>query len=202
MDKVKIAVKFCFDKLDYYETHNDLWDVHVRGDKFALIANLDSNCQAIIKTPVGRSNTLTLTNLIMQGSVFAGIKCSISMDTLGRDMLSSEDALGVYRYKGIIEVPCLSYIEDALGVSREGVESVELNAVMNSKIETKKLTLRADKCVTTKIAKKRRGKSSVESRPSLKIHNEDMKEVESFKFPGDWVNKVLKIQSKKDQAKL
>ena len=31
----------CFDEMNYEETHNDLWDVGVKNDTFALIAKLD-----------------------------------------------------------------------------------------------------------------------------------------------------------------
>ena len=125
----------------------------VRGDKFALIAKLDSKCQAIINTPVGPTNDLNFSNLIMQGSIFAGIKCSCSIDSIGREILSSEDDLGVYTYKGVVDVPPVSYIDDVLGISDDDVSAVELNAVLNSKMETKKLTLRSDKCVSIKIEK-------------------------------------------------
>ena len=28
----------CYDKMDYFETHNNLWDVGVNDDKFTLIS--------------------------------------------------------------------------------------------------------------------------------------------------------------------
>ena len=31
----------CFDEMGYEEAHNDLWDVGLNNDKFAMIAKLD-----------------------------------------------------------------------------------------------------------------------------------------------------------------
>ena len=40
----------CFDEMGYEETHNDLWDVGINDDKFALIAKLDENAQVVVNT--------------------------------------------------------------------------------------------------------------------------------------------------------
>ena len=31
----------CFDEMGYHKTHNDLYDVGVKNDKFALVAKMD-----------------------------------------------------------------------------------------------------------------------------------------------------------------
>ena len=38
----------CFDEMNYEETHNDLWDVGVKNDKFALIAKLDEKAKVVV----------------------------------------------------------------------------------------------------------------------------------------------------------
>ena len=68
----------------------------------------------------------------MQGSVFGPIKCSIQMDTLGRDCLANGD--GIYRYKDIIDVPALAMINDVLAVATCNDESIELNSIINVKV--------------------------------------------------------------------
>ena len=96
----------CFDEMNYEETHNDLWDVGVNDDKFAMIAKLDEHANVVVKTPCGTTDGFELKKAIMQGTVFAPIKCSIQIDTLGRDCLANGD--GLYEYKNIVEVPGLS----------------------------------------------------------------------------------------------
>jgi hypothetical protein len=87
----------CFDEMGYEETHNDLWDVGVNNDLFALIAKLDENAKVVVKTPCGVTDPFNLKKSVLQGSVFGPIKCSVQIDTHGRDCLSSGD--GVYSYK-------------------------------------------------------------------------------------------------------
>ena len=119
----------------------------------------------------------------MQGLITAGIKCSVSIDSIGRETLSSDRALTLYTYKGAVDIPPVSFIDDCLGVSKDGTDAVELNAFLNSEMETKKLTLRADKCITTKVQTKKKQPSK--ANPTLKVHDEVMKEGEKFKYLGD-----------------
>ena len=55
-----IDIKKCFDEMNYEETHNDLWDVCPKDDKFTLIAKLDEEVNVSVKTPVGPTETFTL----------------------------------------------------------------------------------------------------------------------------------------------
>ena len=75
----------CFDSQWHAETMNDLWDVGVRYDKFAVICEMDSKYNISVRTPVGLTERFQLTDIEMQGTVMGPIKCSVQMDTLGRD---------------------------------------------------------------------------------------------------------------------
>ena len=118
----------CFDEMGYEETHNDLWDVGVNDDRFALIAKLDEKARVVVKTPSGDTDPFKLNKTVLQGSVFAPIKCAIQMDTLGRDCLTNGD--GIYKYKNTIDVPALAMIDDILGVSKCSDDSIELNSII------------------------------------------------------------------------
>ena len=102
----------CFDEMGFEETHNDLWDAGVQNDKFAMIAKLDEHAKVVIKTPLGTTEKFELNNIVMQGTVFGPIKCSVQMDTFGRDCLANGD--GVYEYKGVVDVPVLAMIDDLI----------------------------------------------------------------------------------------
>ena len=39
----------CFDEMWYEETLNDLWDVKIQNDKFALISRLEEKCKIVVK---------------------------------------------------------------------------------------------------------------------------------------------------------
>ena len=168
----------CFDEMWYEETFNDLWDVKIQDDKFSLICRLDQTCKIVVKTPVGVTDMFELHRIVLQGSVFGPIKCSVQMDTLGREALQT--GVGVYKYKNAVNVPSLAMIDDVLGMSACGDNSLELNAIINAKIETKKLRLSGDKCYKMHICKKH-----TECNQILKVHDENMKIVSHATYLGD-----------------
>ena len=49
-----------FDEMWYEETQNDLWNVQVQDDKFALISKLDEKCKIVVKTPCGVTDKFEL----------------------------------------------------------------------------------------------------------------------------------------------
>ena len=83
----------CFDSMWFEETMNDLWDVGVQDDRFAVIAKMNEHCNIAVKTPVGVTDRFEMERLEMQGTKFSNIKCSIQMDTLGRECYTSGDGL-------------------------------------------------------------------------------------------------------------
>ena len=64
-------------------------------------------CQARVKTPCGLTQNIDFQEIIMQGSVFGSVKCSVQFDGLGKEMLSSEEVLGLYRCKHVIDITIL-----------------------------------------------------------------------------------------------
>ena len=103
------------------------------------------------------------------------------MDTLGRDCLQTGD--GIYSYKNIIDVPPLAMIDDVLGISKCGEKSIELNSIVNVKIESKKLRLSETKCFKIHISKRPK-----ECLIKLKAHQKEMREVSKAKYLGDILN--------------
>ena len=144
-----------------------------------MIAKLDENAKVVVKTPVGVTEKFGMKKKVMQGTVFAPIKCSVQIDTLGRDCLTNGD--GLYNYKDLVEVPALSMVDDIVGVTKCSDESVELNSIINSKIEAKKLRL--SKCFKIHISKKPQ-----ECIINLKAHEDNIKEVKSARYLGDILN--------------
>ena len=163
---------------NYKLIHNNLWDVGVKDDKFALIAKLDENAEVVVKTPCGVTDQFNLKRLVMQGSVFGPIKCSVQMDTLGRDCLANGD--GIYKYKDTLETPALAMIDDIIGVSKCNDESVELNSIINVKIESKKLRLSETKCVKLHVSRKPKVCSTI-----IRAHEKEISAVKTTTYLGD-----------------
>ena len=111
-----------------------------------------------------------LSRIVLQGSVLGPIKCSVQMDTIGRESLRT--GIGIYKYKDTVDIPSLAMIDDIMAISTCGDDSIELNAIINAKIEAKKLRLSGDKCYKIHICKKTNECSQV-----LKVHDGTMKTV-------------------------
>ena len=132
--------------------------------------------------PSGTTDKFELNKIIMQGTVFAPLKCSIQIDTLGRDCLANGD--GLYEYKTVVDVPALSMIDDVVGITPCSDESVKLNSIINVKIESKKLRLSDSKCYKLHISKKKKAGCTVK----LLVHDDEMKAVKSAAYLGDILN--------------
>ena len=164
----------CFDSMWYEETMNDLWDTGIQDDKFAVIAKLNEKCKIAVKTPVGVTERFQLEKIEMQGTKFSNIKCSIQIDTLGKECYSTGQ--GLFLYKKAVYVPPLGMIDDIVSFAKSGPEAIKTNAIINAKIESKKLEFGPKKCYNLHIGKLK------ETHSMLKVHNEilNVKEYETY----------------------
>ena len=99
-----------FDSLWFTETMNDIWNAKVQDDEFALLSKLNEELIVKVKTPVGDTDSFELREIELQGSVMAPLKCSVSMDTIGKDCYT--DGNGIYLYKRCVRVPPIWMIAD------------------------------------------------------------------------------------------
>ena len=131
--------------MNYKETANDLWSAGVQDDKFLLMTKSNERCQVAVKTPWG-SNTkrVEMKEIEIQGTVPAPLKCSVQLDSLGKECLETGE--GVYKYKDCINIPPLLMIDDAIAVSECGPDSIKVNALIQSKVKMKNLRLGHSKC--------------------------------------------------------
>ena len=58
---------------------------------------MDEESFVKVKTPCGKTDQFELKEIIQQGSVFGPLKCSVLIDTIGRDCLIDDE--GLYEYK-------------------------------------------------------------------------------------------------------
>ena len=123
----------CFDAMWYQETMNDMWDVGIQDDKFALMAKMNKKCNIAVKTPAGISDRFIANEIEMQGTVVGPLKACVQVDTLGRDCYLYGE--GLFMYKGGVYLPPLSMCDDVASISHCGVESIKTNAIINAKIE-------------------------------------------------------------------
>ena len=94
----------------------------------------------------------------------------------------------LYTYKSVVGVPALEMVDDVVDVQKCGVDAVKSNAVVNSFMEHKKLTLSNSKCHKIYC-----GKKSLMC-PELEVHKETMHETDEDKYLGDHINKMQNMQ--------
>ena len=86
---------------------------------------------------------------------------------------------GLFMYKGGVYLPPLSMCDDVASISHCGVESIKTNAIINAKIESKKLEFGPTKCFNIHVGKK------YEDCCNLKVHNIEMTRKDSEVYLGD-----------------
>ena len=172
-------IEKCFDKMCYAETSNDLYKAGVKDDKFIMVTNSNKECQVAVKTPWGGlTDRITLSEIEMQGTVLSNIKCSVQIDSLGKDCITENK--GLYKYKGCISIPPLSMVDDVVTISSCGSDSVKVNAIVQAKVQSKQLKLGQKKCFNMHVGKKNKHLC-----PVLKVHGLDMKTAERERYLGD-----------------
>ena len=134
------------------------------------------------------ASEFSLHNLILQGSVLGPIKCIVQQDTLGKEVLSENSSVYTpYKYLGIVDIPPLNMMDDCLSITECGNETLLMNAIINAKIETKKLRLSSDKCFLLHIEKRRSNVSS-NCNVNVFVHSSIMKRVSKATYMGDILN--------------
>merc|ERR1712080_328178 len=90
--------------------------------------------------------------IIMQGGVWGPLKCSVQIDDIGKECLKTGKY--IYKYKQSVDIPHLAMIDDIAAVAKCGIESVQLNSYINTKIKSNKLKFGPNKCVKLHINNK------------------------------------------------
>ena len=111
--------------------------MEVRDDKFALISEMNKEVDLFVKTPVGESQVFIMEKIEQQGTGLGPIKCSNQMDSISRECI--RDNVGMYKYRNAVSIPPLGMIDDLAAIAICGPESVILSAVINAKINMKKM---------------------------------------------------------------
>ena len=145
-------VKKCFDSMWAKEAINDAFDLGFQNDKLPLVYLANENASIAIKTSSGTTERSTISNVITQGTVWAGLLCTSTMDKLGKHIYNNPHM--AYKYRGKIVVPPLQMVDDVLTVAKCGAASVKMNAVVNSFMSSKKLQLNQLKCAKNHVDKK------------------------------------------------
>ena len=179
-------VEKCFDALWLKDCMLDLYEnlpADARDDKIALIYKLNRENFVAINTTVGQTKRIKMQELVMQGGKWGPLKCSNTMDKIGKKCEKMGNHL--YKYKGMVNVMPLAMVDDLLVVAKCGEESENANIFVNAEIEMKKLRFHIpDRNGKSKCNKLHIGKKKAKCH-QLKVHGSDMGEVDSDEYLGD-----------------
>ena len=147
-------VEKCFDALWLDECINDIYEAGLNNDKLVLLYLENQTANFAVKTAEGKTERTSIKNIIMQGTVWGSFLCTVTMDKIGKFVYDNPEL--VYKYKGVVETPSLGMVDDVLCVQKCSVETVKMNSIINSFIESKRLKLSTKKCKRIHIQKKKK----------------------------------------------
>ena len=107
-------VEKCFHKLWANECYNDVYENNFKNDKLALLYNINKTAKVWIKTSSGVTEKITITDTIMQGTVWGSLLCTSTIDKLGKKCYNIPQNL--YQYKGV-HIPPLGMVDDVISVT-------------------------------------------------------------------------------------
>ena len=115
------------------------------------------------------------------------------MDSIARECLA--DGVEMFQYRNAVTIPPLGMIDDLATIAYCGPQSVILNAVINAKVNMKKLEFNKNKCVKMHVSKADRKKCTV-NQPNardakcvfLEVQDFEMKLEENEKYVGDVIS--------------
>ena len=196
--------KTCFDKLWLEACVNSLYEAGIDNDKLNMLYIENQNAQIAVKVNNQLTMRINVKDVVMQGSVWGSLKCTTNMDKLNKLTLTVKQLQ--YKYKGDPNIPIgvLGMVDDTLGVSNCGNDSIKKNAIINSFVETQRQELSHEKSVVVHISRK---KCTVPC-PTLRVHNDPMDKSECAKYLGNYithkggVNETVEDRRKKGWGKI
>ena len=177
-------IEKCFDKLWLESCINALYEAGMKNDLLNLLYLENKNAQIAVKVNGRMTERRNVMDVVMQGSVWGSLKCTSVMDRLNKIMLSKEGLQYNYRGDENIPIGVMSMVDDTLQVQECGTKSVSCNSVVNSYVETQRLTFSTDKSLQMNIGKHTNCKQKC---PQLKVHNTNMKHSDATKYLGNIV---------------
>ena len=157
-----------------------------RDDKMSLIYKMNIDNYVSVNTAVGQTERENIKEIVMQGGKWGPLKCSNTMDKIGKKCVQRGEHL--YTYKGRVKVMPLAMVDDLLVLARCGEESTNVNIYVNTEIEMKKLRFHVpNQEGKSKCHKLHIGKKNMDCQ-ELKVHGCPMEKVESDTYLGDVIS--------------
>ena len=96
--------------------------MYIKGflnDRLPLLYLSNKSAQIAVKTLSGMTERETISDIVMQGTVWSSSKCTVTMAKLGE--ISFENP---YKYKGKVDITIMGMIDDVISVEECSNKSV------------------------------------------------------------------------------
>ena len=130
----------------------------------------------------GISERVVIEKTVMQGTVWAGLMCTSTMDKLGKQAYRDPNLM--YKYKNSVFVPPLEMVDDVICASKCGSQVVASNTAVTTFVKLKNLELREKKCARLHI-----GRKQIQKCPEIFVNGKTINESEKEKYLGDYLTK-------------
>ena len=151
VDVLVLDYKQCFDSLYTSSVTLDLYESGIKDNHLNLIHEADKSHFIGVNTPCGLTDRVEVKDSVLQGECLGPLKCSNSVDRIGKQCL--EEQKNLYFYRNKTAVPPLGMVDDVICVSKCGADSVEMISYVNAMSNIMKLQLGTKKCHKMHIGK-------------------------------------------------
>jgi len=187
----------CFDKLWLQDCIIDLIELNFPPAEANLIYSMNKQAKAIIETPFGKTEPITLNEIVRQGTVAGTMLCGVSTDKVNVIGKTVKTNIGTN-----VQIESLIFVDDILGIGNKQTISNLGNNLSQMEI-TKKFTFNVKKTQYVIINEKNKKEESQKLNIELKSGN--IIQTNSYKYLGDWYNEkadnTFKIKKRVEKIK-
>ena len=179
----------CFDQLWLKDCIKEMHEAGMPAGEAIYIYYMNKMVNAIVDTPVGKTERFTLEEIVRQGTVCAVDMCGVSTDRINK--MGEETGLTVSG----VEIKHPIFVDDMLGLGTcNMIKAVEPK--MQVLEETKRFTFNNDRGKTEIMEMVFDKKKKEKTRPEIEVKKGKVGYTESYKYMGDQYDKTGKNKSK------
>ena len=162
-----------------------MYEAGIQNDMLNLLYIENQISEVAVKTPWGISDRVTISDAVMQGTVFGSLKCTTSMDKICKLAYANKELQYFYKGDPNIGIGYLGAVDDLLAICIcSSSASIYKNSILNSFIENERLSLSQIKSHVMHIGNPSKCYGQC---PPLKVHDSVMDTSEKEKYLGDIV---------------
>ncbi len=174
---VTVDAEKCFDKLWLADTINELYKMDIDMTEINLIKEMNSNIKAIVRTPHGDTEPITIKTAVRQGTIFGPTLCGVETDKVncveGFSCTMIEDELGIQN---------LIYVDDIIVLGNKSrIKQVE-GSLIQMEVQ-KKFSFNKEKSAILHMTFNKRKEEK--ERVTVTVRQGELKQVNEIKYLGN-----------------